>query len=95
MEFRRPLKLDIQIMIHTILLIFLLVKSLLLNNAVYKRIVSTHLLCITGALSSTSAGGERRRFGDPVSENTRKNRKRTPRLRHPMEIQADVRPGPF
>ncbi|XP_053400846.1 uncharacterized protein LOC128557479 isoform X2 [Mercenaria mercenaria] len=39
--------------------------------------------------STASASGERRRFGDPPAESARKNRKRTPRLRHPMEIQGD------
>jgi len=57
------------------------------------NIIFSRSLCgtVSGALSSTSATGERRRFGDPPSDNTRKNRKRTPRLRHPMEIQAVVR----
>lgn len=37
-----------------------------------------------------SAGDDsRRRFGDPPSENTRANRKKTPRIRHPMEIHGD------
>ncbi|KAL4230763.1 hypothetical protein ACF0H5_011138 [Mactra antiquata] len=37
----------------------------------------------------TSSGTERRRFGDPPAEYPSKNRKRTPRIRHPMEVQGD------
>ena len=44
----------------------------------------------TGSGQAASAE-QRRRFGDPPNaENTRKNRKKTPRMRHPMEIQGDV-----
>ncbi|WAQ99432.1 hypothetical protein MAR_023805 [Mya arenaria] len=37
----------------------------------------------------TPASGERRRFGDPPPDSSRGNRRKTPRLRHPMEIQRD------
>lgn len=46
---------------------------------------------LQGTSASSATGGERRRFGDPPAENTGKNRKRTPRIRHPMEVQGDVR----